>query len=312
MASENGWEPARAGADILQWITVPGTDVSLQLMKGAPLQIMRAYAADYNAYVEPLRDADSAAFTPTNSVATSNHLNGTAMDLNWNSHPFRISNAGYTPQMIATMRDLLSFYEDTMFWAQDWDVPKDAMHHQMGYGTYQNRNTTVADFIRRKIRADGYSTFRRDTWAPVAGELTGEEPPMATAEDVARELTSGSEVVLYEGADWPKGELRTGRMRVWLERLAWDLLRVQDGVDHNRAGDGTSKKLGLRDSVRRIVFETTLWTPMISLAELVTQRGSRETTHGHALKAASYGDATIRNLGRIADKLDVDISDLLD
>lgn len=149
-------------------------------------------------------------------------------------------------------------------------------------------------------------------WKAVSDALTGEENLMATADDVTRELTSGSEVVLYEGADWPNGELRTGRMRVWLERLAWDLLRVQDGVDHNRNSDGKSKKLGLRDSVRRIVFELTLWTPMLSLAELVTKRTSRETTHGHALKAASYGDATIRILGRIADKLDVDIDDLLD
>jgi hypothetical protein len=126
MASENGWEPSHAGPDILEWRTVPGTNppVRLQVMKGWPSAIMRAYAADYNAYVEKLRDADSASFTPTNSVATSNHLNGTAMDLNWNSHPFQVSNAGYTPQMIATMREILDFYEDTMFWAKDWNSPK--------------------------------------------------------------------------------------------------------------------------------------------------------------------------------------------
>lgn len=159
MASENGWEPSHAPADLLEWVTVPGTNVHLQFMKGWPSTIMRAYAADYNAYVEPLRDADSASFTPTNSVATSNHLNGTAMDLNWDSHPFRVSNAGYSPQMIATMREILDFYEDTMFWANDWDSPKDAMHHQMGYDTWNNPR--VLDFIHRKIRADGFSTFRR-------------------------------------------------------------------------------------------------------------------------------------------------------
>lgn len=158
-ASENGWQPAKASPDQCVWVTVPGTTVSLQLLQGQPMAIMRAYAADYNAFVEPLRDADSAGWTPTNSVATSNHLNGTAMDLNWDSHPFRVSNAGYSPQMIATMRDLLDFYEGTMFWAQDWDSPKDCMHHQMGYDTFGDPHT--ADFIARKIRADGYSTFRR-------------------------------------------------------------------------------------------------------------------------------------------------------
>lgn len=157
MITENGWPSC--SADGCEWTTVPGTTVSLQIQKGQPLAIMRAYAADYNQFVEPLRDADSASWTPTNSVATSNHLGGTAMDLNWNSHPFRVADAGYTPQMIATMRELLDFYEGTMFWSNDWDDPKDAMHHQLGYDTYQNPHT--ADFIARKIRADGYSTFRR-------------------------------------------------------------------------------------------------------------------------------------------------------
>jgi predicted chitinase len=170
MASENGWEPLHAGADILEWIVVPGTAVHLQVMKGWPSAIMKAYAADYNAFVEPLRDADSASFTATNSVATSNHLNGTAMDLNWNSHPFRVANAGYSPQMIATMREILDFYEDTMFWANDWNTPKDAMHHQMGYDTWNNPHT--GDFIARKIRADGFSTFRRGNGpqAPTPGD----------------------------------------------------------------------------------------------------------------------------------------------
>lgn len=175
--SENGWVPSHAGPDILEWVTVPGTDVTLQLMKGPPLQIMRAYAADYNEFVEPLRDADSAAFTLTNSVPTSNHLNGTAMDLNWNSHRFQISLDGYTPQMVATMRELLDFYEDTMFWAEDWDSPKDCMHHQMGYNTWNNAHT--ADFITRKIRADGYSTFRR-------GGAPGGQPPTSSEDQIAQ------------------------------------------------------------------------------------------------------------------------------
>lgn len=162
MITENGWPSC--SADGCEWTTVPGTTVSLQIQKGQPLAIMRAYAADYNEFVEPLRDADSASWTPTNSVATSNHLGGTAMDLNWNSHPFRVADAGYTPQMIATMRELLDFYEGTMFWSNDWDDPKDAMHHQMGYDTYGDPHT--ADFIARKIRPDGYSTFRRGGSAP--------------------------------------------------------------------------------------------------------------------------------------------------
>lgn len=155
--SENGWQ--MVDQDSCQWVTVPGTDVSLQIQMGQPLILLRAFAADFNAYVEPLRDADSACWTPTNSVATSNHLSGTALDLNWNSHPFQILNAGFTSEQINTVRDLLEFYEDTIFWGNDWNTPKDSMHFQLGYNTYQNPHTQ--DVINRKIRADGYSTFRR-------------------------------------------------------------------------------------------------------------------------------------------------------
>lgn len=157
-ASENGWQPAKVGQDQLTWFTVPGTGVNLQTMSGWPMLVMRAFAADYNAYVEPLRDADSASWTPTNSVATSNHLNGTAMDLNWNSHPFQVKGTFNSSQM-KTIRDLLDFYEGMIFWAGDWNSPIDEMHWQLGYDTYNNPD--MGSFIQRKIRSDGYSTFRR-------------------------------------------------------------------------------------------------------------------------------------------------------
>ncbi|WP_457149823.1 M15 family metallopeptidase [Mycobacteroides abscessus] len=155
--SENGWP--MVNSDECTWVTVPGTSVSLQIQNGQPLAILRAFAADFNAYVEPLRDPDSACWTPTNSVSTSNHLSGTACDFNWNDHPFQVSYAGFSSRETATVRELLDFYEQTVFWGQDWQSPKDAMHFQVGYNTYQNPHT--ADFIARKIRADGFSTFRR-------------------------------------------------------------------------------------------------------------------------------------------------------
>lgn len=171
--SENGWP--MVNSDECTWVTVPGTSVSLQIQNGQPLAILRAFAADFNAYVEPLRDPDSACWTPTNSVPTSNHLSGTACDFNWNDHPFQVSYAGFSSKETATVRELLDFYEQTVFWGQDWQSPKDAMHFQVGYNTYQNPHT--ADFIARKIRADGFSTFRRSNkpngGAPILAAATG-------------------------------------------------------------------------------------------------------------------------------------------
>lgn len=176
--SSNGWPMVDQGS--CTWVGIPGTNVTLQIQNGAPLAILRAFAADFHAHVEPLRDPDSACWTATNSVASSNHLSGTAMDLNWNSHPFQIANAGFDAAKIARVRELIDFYEGTVFWGNDWTSPKDAMHFQLGsranggtIDTYGNPHT--ADFIARKIRADGYSTFRRGN-APV-----GSAPILAAA-----------------------------------------------------------------------------------------------------------------------------------
>lgn len=199
MPSENGWNPAWVGTESLEWVTVPGTTVKLQFQKGWPLKVLRAFAADFNAYIEPLRNQDSASYTPTNSVATSNHLNGTAMDLNWDTHPFHAKGTFNAKQM-KTIRELLAFYEDTVFWAGDWRSPIDEMHWQMGYTTFNNPE--VGSFIKRKIRSDGFSTFRRG-----AIEAGNKEPikdvvvPDGLYESVSIYKTPG------EGARYTLGEL---------------------------------------------------------------------------------------------------------
>lgn len=174
--TENGW-PA-CGPDLLDRNPIPGTSIVIPLQRGIPNTILKAAAADIHQYVESLNNGrggasggDEGGWTGTNSVPTSNHLGGTAMDLNWNDHPFRVNWAGWSAQERVVLEELFGtkqnsrgpgagWYEGMVFFAQHWDNPIDPMHFQMGYGTY----TDIArcnDFIRRKIRADGFSTFRR-------------------------------------------------------------------------------------------------------------------------------------------------------
>ncbi|ASR87065.1 endolysin [Mycobacterium phage Krypton555] len=205
--SENGWR--MIWDTECQWTTIPGTSVSLQIAKGWPLAIMRAFAADFNAYVEPLRDPDSACWTLTNSVGTSNHLSGTAMDLNWNSHPFKIANAGFDAAKIATIRELLAFYESTIFWGNDWTSPKDAMHFQMGYNTYGQAR--VGDFIARKIRADGFSTFRRGN-APQASD-----PALILSRATGLTINRAQEILPAVAAGLRQSDCLTpARIAMWL------------------------------------------------------------------------------------------------
>lgn len=169
--SSNGWPMVDEGS--CTWVSVPGCNppVSLQIQNGQPLALLRAFVADYNAEVEPVRDADTACWTPGNSVGDSNHLSGTAVDVNWNSHPFQVADAGFDAAKKAKVRELLNWYEGMVFWGNDWSNPKDAMHFQLAslanggnINTYGNR--AVDDFIARKIRADGFST-RRGAAPPV-------------------------------------------------------------------------------------------------------------------------------------------------
>lgn len=160
MITENGWPSC--SADACDRKPIPGTNITIPLQRGIPNTIMKAFAADFNTHVEPLAGGapDEGGWTPTNSVATSNHLGGTAMDLNWRAHPMGPSYAGFDQAKIARVRELLRFYEGMIFWGQDWTSPKDSMHFQMGYNTFGDQ-AKCNDFIGRKIRADGYSTFQR-------------------------------------------------------------------------------------------------------------------------------------------------------
>src|SRR5262245_60178604 len=133
--SENGWPYVDQGS--CTWVTVPGTSVTLQIQNGPPLAVLRAFAADFNANVEPLRDPDSSCWTEGNSVATSNHPGGTAMDLNWNGADGRTFRLGiseaqaYPGDKAGKLRELLDWYEGVVFCGGFWDI-RDWMHFQMG------------------------------------------------------------------------------------------------------------------------------------------------------------------------------------
>lgn len=171
--SENGWPYVDQGS--CKWFQVNGPEVTLQIQEGAPYAILGAFARDYHQHVEPIFDPDCACWTLDNSADTSNHPGGTACDLRWQSHPFK-QRGTFTAAQLKTIQELMDFYEGTVFWAGvdwrekdgsvgGWGSPIDEMHWQMGYGTYDQANDRVQpwvnDFIARKIRADGFSTFRR-------------------------------------------------------------------------------------------------------------------------------------------------------
>lgn len=166
--SENGWRMIDAAeCDTME---IPGTGLRLPFRKGAANDIMRAWLSWFNRNVESLNNpgrgyTDEGSFTWTNSVATSNHLSGTAADLNWNDHAFRVSYSGFTNTEIAKCREGLRLFtykgQQTIWWGQDWNSPKDPMHFQLNLAERNPINREFADQL-----LGGYlGIFAKDTGA---------------------------------------------------------------------------------------------------------------------------------------------------
>lgn len=150
--SENGWRMIDAAE--CDRMEIPGTALVLPFRKGAANDIMRAWLSWFNRNVENLNNpgrgfTDEGSFTWTNSVASSNHLSGTAADLNWNDHAFRVSYSGFTNVEIAKCREGLQLFThrglQMVHWGQDWNSPKDAMHFQLNLAESNPANREFAD-----------------------------------------------------------------------------------------------------------------------------------------------------------------------
>lgn len=165
--SENLWPMVDEGS--CQWVSIPGTNVTIQVQVGIPVAMLRAFVADINAFVQEVHDDDTACWTSTNSVSTSNHLSATAVDVDWDDHPMgphapEDAAAGWSSAQVDTIRQILDFYTyrgiQMIWWGNDWNTPHDSMHFQVGYDTFDHQDI-CNEFIAKFIRADGFSTFRR-------------------------------------------------------------------------------------------------------------------------------------------------------
>ena len=198
--TENGWPPdtnkvVAISLNDCELVTINGTGGQLKLwfQKGIPAIMLPALMADLNEYVESANNVrgytDEGSWTNGNSVKSSNHNGATAFDYNWDDHPMGEALAGWHGSDIIPgeqepeIRRILKFYTykgiQLVWWANDWDSPKDSMHFQMGYHTYENQ-LICWEFINKFIRADGYSTYRRGGTGR-GGDVSLPETPDANA-----------------------------------------------------------------------------------------------------------------------------------
>jgi len=129
------------------------------------------------------------------------------VDGNWDSHPFHVSNAGFTPEKIRAMRELLDFYtydgQKIVWWGQDWGEqgigPFDCMHVNLAPGTFKNEKTQ--DFIDCKIRPNGLSTFKRSEVTAVTEKvLTYDHSQQRVAQEKFWDCGPASTQIVLQGA----------------------------------------------------------------------------------------------------------------
>ena len=110
------------------------------LRKGAPLVILGAWLAWYDRNVEEI-GSSVWGWSAENAVANSNHLSGTAIDVNAPKYPW---GARTMPaDRIAKIRKGLALFEGSVFWGADWGRA-DEMHYQMAWPEGDTRNEAFA------------------------------------------------------------------------------------------------------------------------------------------------------------------------
>ncbi|MGA6208060.1 M15 family metallopeptidase [Nocardia testacea] len=128
-ASENQWRMVDRDMCV-----VGGPSIGLPNTNTAPIRagdastILVAWLAWYHRNVEPLR-SPVWGWSATNDVANSNHLSGTAVDINAPQYPW--GSRTMPRDRIAQVRVGLALFEGTVFWGADWSRA-DEMHYQIG------------------------------------------------------------------------------------------------------------------------------------------------------------------------------------
>lgn len=140
MTTMNGWPDAKA-SDVTR--VVVGDDVDgCTVLKGDVATVLTEFMRRFHERVEPITTANgwrSRAFnTQVGGASGSNHISGTAVDLNGARHPYeahqpgRAWSSGFTAAQTAELRRLLVEFAGVIRWGADFPRGKrDSMHFEI-------------------------------------------------------------------------------------------------------------------------------------------------------------------------------------
>ncbi|MBE7190476.1 M15 family metallopeptidase [Jatrophihabitans endophyticus] len=151
--SENGWRIC----DRAQCVVTTVAGMNLVVRDGVAADVLTAWLAWYHENVDRIdeyKPIDDWGWSYDNDVANSNHLSGTAFDINATEYPWGGSvMAQRYPQRVAAIRRGLGLFEGNIFWGGDWSR-RDEMHFQLNGGTADGDGPSrrLIDFAARRIR----------------------------------------------------------------------------------------------------------------------------------------------------------------
>lgn len=150
--SENGWRMVnRDECALIQGLAFMDT---APVRKGYAFEALSAFAHWYDVNVPGEIVSPTWGWSATNDVTTSNHLSGTALDINAPQYPWGGDRmAREFPNRVAAIRRGLAEFEGIIFWGADWSR-KDEMHFQLNGGTASGDGASerLVDFVTRRIK----------------------------------------------------------------------------------------------------------------------------------------------------------------
>lgn len=166
--SENGWRMCNRDECVIAPVPLEFIDTA-PIRRGDTATILGAWMVWYDRNVEEI-GSPVWGWSNTNDVATSNHLSGTALDINAPKYPWGLRTM---PQArINKIRQGLSLFEGSVFWGADWGRA-DEMHYQIGWPEGDKRVSAFA----QKLRNGHLGIYGTPKPAPAQ-----EDTPMSAAE----------------------------------------------------------------------------------------------------------------------------------
>lgn len=143
--SENGWRMCDVDECV---VANPVSFTNTAPVRwGDAATILNAWLIWYSKNVEPIK-SPVWGWSLTNAVGNSNHLSGTAIDINAPQYPWGLRTM--PRDRIDQVRRGLTLFHGAVFWGADWDRA-DEMHYQMNWPEGDVRNTQFANSLN-----DGY------------------------------------------------------------------------------------------------------------------------------------------------------------